>query len=108
MIHLGHGHAAERAHDNVAVECSAPVNRLDGSASSRHPSFLTWSGEPVSLLAAIAHELKMIGGGNEAELRLRARRFLTDAFHSLETHVPGAPPRDTARAARRFDMKNGH
>ncbi len=96
MIHLGNGHPAEHGLDNVAFERSTPLDRHDGSASSRHPSFLTWSGEPVSLLAAIAHELKMIGGGNEAELRLRARVILTEAFRSLENHAPGAPHEDRA------------
>ncbi len=96
MIHLGNGHPAECGLDNVAVECSTPLDRHDGSASSRHPSFLTWSGEPVSLLAAIAHELKVISGGSEAELRVKARVILTEAFRTLEIHAPGAQHEDRA------------
>ncbi len=47
--------------------------------------------EPTSLLTAIAHELRTISGGNEAKLRLRARRILTEAFHSIENHAPSIP-----------------
>ncbi len=96
MIHLGHGHPAECGHDYVALERFSPLDRHNGSASSGYSTSLTRSGEPVSLLAGIAHELKMIGGGNEAELRVRARVILTEAFRSLENHAPGAPHEDRA------------
>lgn len=96
MIHLGNGHPAECGHDYVALERSSPLDRHNGSAFSGHSTSLTRSGEPVSLLAGIAHELKIISGGSEIELRVRARVILTEAFRSLENHSPGAPHEDRA------------
>ena len=97
MIRLGNGHPAECGQDNVALECSSPLDRHNGSASSGHSTSPTRLGEPVSLLAAITHELKMISGGSEAELQVRARVILTEAFGSFEHHAPFAPHEDRAK-----------
>ena len=46
--------------------------------------------QPTSLIAAIAHELSKIRGSNEADLCLKARQILTEAFRSIEHAAQGS------------------
>ena len=52
-------------------------------------SVLTAIADEFPLLAAIAHELRKSGDGNDVAQLRTARRMLRDAFRSLD-HTPGS------------------
>ena len=91
MICYSAGHAKWRAYIDGPGARSALMDRKVNRLSSKFRCHRRPDKEPTSLLTAIAHELKTISGGTEAKLRLRARRILTEAFHSIENLAPGIP-----------------
>ena len=91
MICYSAGRAKWRAYIDGPGARSALIDRKDNRLSSKFRCHRRVEEEPTSLLTAIAHELKTIRGGNEVTLRLRARRILTEAFHSIENLAPGIP-----------------
>ena len=91
MICYSAGHAKWRAYIDGPGARYALMDHKDNRLASRFHCDRPVEEEPASLLTAIAHELKTISGGNEAKLLLRARRILTEAFHSIENRAPGNP-----------------
>ncbi len=91
MICDSAGRAKWRASIDGPGARSALMDRKVNRLSSKFRCHRRAEEEPSSLLTAIAHELKTISGGNELKLRLRARRILTEAFHSIENLAPGIP-----------------
>ena len=91
MICYSAGHAKWRAFIDGPGARSAPMDRKVNRLSSKFRCHRRPEEEPTSLLAAITHELKTISGDNEVKLQLRARRILTEAFHSIENLAPGIP-----------------
>ncbi len=76
---------------------STPRGRRDDPMSSNSPYDRRAANKSTSLLAAIADELRMSCGDDEAELRLNARQILEEAFRSFE-HTASDTNQPLARA----------
>ena len=86
--------------DGYASLTSVPSTlrgRRDDPMSSNSPYDRRAANKSTSLLAAIADELRMICGGDEADLRLKARQILEEAFRSFE-HTASDTNQLSARA----------
>ncbi len=86
--------------DGYASLTSVPSTlrgRRDDPMSSNSPYDRRAANQSTSLLAAIADELRMICGGDEAALRLKARQILEGAFRSF-AHTASDTDQPSARA----------
>ncbi len=83
-------------HASLTIASSMLRGRRHHPLSSDLPYDRGAANESTSLLAAVANELRMIRGGDEAELRSKARRILEEAFRSFE-HTASSARRPQAR-----------
>ncbi len=87
----------EEGHASLTSAPSTLRGRRDDPMSSNSPYDSRAAKKSTSLLAANADELRMIRGGDDAELRLRARQILEEAFRSF-AHTASDTNQPSARA----------